>query len=254
MRRLAPLFAIALLALVGCGGDDADPGIQALPPDPKLETQAKPPATAAAMTSLPVVPRVGFVNVDRLDEVSQLLPADDVRRRVLGSDVRAAARTVVALDGATVLDPAARREIRGGDAAIRRKLADPTPTVNAIMPSAQSAAQSCLGDTAAQTLIGPGELGEDTALGVGVRASKDAPAGVQVLICWAPHFARDLHTVERRIKARYGDLSPKPVIGEVEIGERETLSAILPADALPKGEALRLLAADETLRSLVPGR
>jgi hypothetical protein len=142
----------------------------------------------------------------------------------------------------------------GGDAALRRTLGDPRPDVNAIAPSAQSAVQSCLGDTAAQTIVGPAVMGRDSAIGAGLRATRDRPAGVQLAICFAPRLRREIHEAQRRIDRRYGSLpvprERKPVIGELEIGEREMLSAVLPADAVDERELLALLGGGRALTRL----
>ena len=82
----------------------------------------------------------------------------------------------------------------------------PPPQTSAITPAAVSAAQSCLGDTLAQTLLGPGTMGDDAALGVGLAESGDAPAGVQVRICAAPHYIRHVHAAEKAFAKRFGEL------------------------------------------------
>ncbi len=142
----------------------------------------------------------------------------------------------------------------GGGAELRHALSDPRPETSAITPVAQSAVQSCLGDAAAQTTLGPRTMGRDSAIGVGLRASADKPAGVQLAICFAPHLRRDLHAGQRRLKREFAALrvprSRRPVIEEKDIGERDILSAVIPADAIGQRKLLGLLDGGRSLRAL----
>jgi Alkaline phosphatase len=101
--------------------------------------------------------------------------------------------------------------------------ADAAPAVSAITPVAASAAQSSLGDPLVQTILGPRTMGRDAALGVGPALSGDAPAGVQLRICGAPHHLRDVHATEHALEERFGRVSA--VVGEREIGDREIVFA-----------------------------
>jgi hypothetical protein len=163
--------------------------------------------------------RLGYVNADRLGA------ARAVRRAVLGG---------------------VAGRLRVGHAA-RRPEGDPGQTT-AITPAAQSAAQSCLGDPLAETLLGPATMGRDAALGVALRTGADPPAGRKLVICFAPHYRRAIHTARRALGRRFGGL-PGARIEEVEIGERETLSAVLPARALGRGTVLDLLSGGAALRA-----
>ena len=122
------------------------------------------------------------------------------------------------------------------------------PAETAITPRAQASVQACLGSSVAQTIVGPAEMGADSALGVGVAHSQDAPAGLQLRICGAPHLRRDGHAFERRLRERFGDTGS--VIREVDITERDVLAAVIPADAVPRDELLALLGGGTELRRL----
>ena len=115
-----------------------------------------------------------------------------------------------------------------------------------------SAAQSCLGDTLAQTMLGPGTMGDDAALGVGLAESGDAPAGRPAAHLRAPRTTSATSTPpRRRSPSRFGELGrAKAVWGEQEIGEREIGFATVAADALPRATVLELLAGGPALRAL----
>ena len=282
MVRRSFALACSLVAsgagLVGCAGasdSSRDTQGRILP---RAQAQPVAPEAAGALTQIADTAaarrRLAYVNLVRLAEVRPAVAPGKVLRRLLG-DVGAQrllarwARTAVQVGGATVLRGppvqdlarAAGQPARsggvvfGGDAALRRTLADPRPEVNAIAPGAQSAVQSCLGDTAAQTIVGPAVMDRDGAIGAGLRATRDRPAGVQLAICFAPRLRREIHAAQRRIERRYAAAlslprERRPVIGELEIGEREMLSAVLPADAVDERELLALLGGGRALRRL----
>ena len=108
--------------------------------------------------------------------------------------------------------------------------------------------QSCLGDTLAQTILGPATMGDDAALGVGLAESADEPAGIQLRLCGAPKFIRHIHAMEKRLERDFGDLNA--VIAEREIGEREIVTGVVAAEDLPPRQVLRLLAGGRELRAL----
>jgi hypothetical protein len=271
-RACAPVILLLLLvvAIAACGSaDDAGPGSTAMDAAPGLKAKAAVPAAPVAAGALAEIAdvaatrrRLSYVNLQRVGEVSDLIAPATVLHAVLG---RGAARvgalkrndlvTAVQAGPATVVRGTHDRMVIGVGGSLRARLADPRPEVNAIAPVAQSAAQSCLGDATAQTIVGPGRLGADSALGVGLRVSRDAPAGVQLAVCYAPHLRRDLRRAERRITtwfaSRAGGEGPRPAIAQTEIGEREMLSAVLPAGALGAGEISRLLAGRASLLALV---
>lgn len=273
MRRtlLAPIAVAALaVAATGCGGDDAPQAADAPAPAPKLTAaQARPaaPLTAGTLQRVPdVAPareRLAFADLDGLRDAAAQLPVAraTLLRRVLGATGAATARstasgTAVQLSGKTTILDAGEtaRTIHGATGALAQRLADTKPERSAITPAGPSAAQSCLGTTLVQTILGPGTMGDDAALGVGLAVSQDAPAGLQLRICGAPHYIRHLHAMERTLKARFGDLKTadgrSPIIGEQEIGEREIVAATLPADALSTAQLLNLLSGAEDLRDL----
>ena len=147
-----------------------------------------------------------------------------------------------------------RGAIHGARGALARALSQIRPERSAITPGAPSAAQSCLGTTLAQTIVGPARMGDDAAIAIGLAESRDAPAGLQLRICGAPHYIRHLHAMERTLKARFGDLRTADgraaIVGGQEIGEREIVAATVPADALPARRVLELLSGAGRLRAL----
>ncbi len=228
-RTLAVLLLLPLLA--GCfGGDDPKPTTAA------VAARAPAPATAGTLSQVPLGPkserRLAYANLDRLGTAELPVPRARVLARVLGESVRGRG-TLVRV---------------GGDAP--RAVSGTAPQTSAITPVAQSAAQSCLGDTLAQTLVGPGTLGRDNALGVGLAESGDAPAGIQLRICGAPRLIRHLHAMERRLERRFGGLGERARIEEREIGEREIVTGTIAAAAVPDGELLELLSGGDALRQL----
>lgn len=228
--RLASLLALLAAAglLAGCLGD-ADEPAAALPPEPALTgaaAHAPPSTTAGTLAQVPdgraARTRLAYANVDALADADLPVPAGRVLRAVIGRVPAAGA----------VADPPP---------------ADAPPEVSAITPGAASAAQSCLGETLAQTILGPRSMGRDAALGVGLALSGDAPAGVQLRICGAPQYVRDIRAMEQALEQRFGGTA---LVGEREIGEREIVFATVPAGALRPAVLLRLLAAGEPLRAL----
>lgn len=230
--RLATLLAVvsAALLVAGClGGDEPAEEAATLPPEPVLTgAQAQAPASTTAGTLVRVPDgaaartRLTYADVDALRAADLPADPDRVLRQVLGR----------VPDAGVTADPAP---------------ANAPPEVSAITPVAPSAAQSCLGDTLVQTILGSKTMGRDAALGVGLAVSGDAPAGVQLRICGAPHYIRDIHAMERALRARFGDGA---LVGEREIGEREIVFATVAAGELPERQLLRLLAAGEELRAL----
>lgn len=278
-RPGATVLSILISVLVaGCGGGDDRAASDRVRPGSdagtRLQATAATPAAAAALSAIPdgrwSQRQVGYVNLDRIRALDAL-PAAEVLDRVLGRGANAlralpagSARTAVRLGtGVTVLrgDGVARagRSIgpgavaAGADADLATRLAAPSD-VTAITPAAQSAVQSCIGDTVAQTVLGPGVMGADAAVGVGIAASRDAPAGLQLRICGAPHYRRHIHAMERRLQRRFGrsgaGARSAPVIGEHEIGEREVVRAVVAAESVPRAVLLRLLAGGRSLRAL----
>ena len=185
----ATLVLLALL-LAGCGGNDGDGAPPEAPAGRTLtgaRAQAPASATAGTLSLVPDGPkaraRLGYANLDALAAADLPVASDALVRRVLGSDAEARSGTAV----------------RIGSAAERFDAGAP-PQTSAITPAAVSAAQSCLGDTRAQTILGPGTMGADAAVGVGLADSGDAPAGLQLRICGAPRLVRHVHAMERALR------------------------------------------------------
>ena len=111
--------------------------------------QPPPPATSGALAQVSDGPqarkRLGYVNEAALARAELPFSARAVRARVLG------AGATVQRDGGIVSV--------GVERAAADRLADTEPKTSAITPRAQSAVQSCLGDTLAQTILGPGHDG-----------------------------------------------------------------------------------------------
>lgn len=264
----------------GCGDKAGRPAAAAAAPTELrgVQAQAPAPAAAAALVQLPETEatkrRLAYVNLGRLGQVTGAVPRTTVLRQVLGAGARrvtglptGAATTVAQVGGATVLRgpgvPGAGLGGRpsgddgvvlGGGEVLSRKLQATTHTQTAITRYATSSVQSCLGDTTAQVIVGPAVMGRDAALGVGLRKSADKPAGVQLAVCYAPRYIRQIDEGDVAVTRRYGrvaDGARSPIIGEREIGERELLSAVLPADRLPSGELADLLRGGPRLRALI---
>lgn len=257
MRLLSLLLsAAAAAALAACGGDA--PTDEPTPPAAPLTgaaAHAPAPTTAAALTQIPnLAPareRLAYVNVRALDAAPVSRPR--VLDAVLGTPRVAEAQTAVRVGHRATVLTGDTREVRSKDPALAASLRTTRPQESAITPLAQSAAQSCLGDTIAQTILGPGTMGDDAALGVGLAEGVDRPAGLQLRICGAPRYIRHIHAMERALDRRFGDLgtgAKAPSIREIEIGEREIVSAVLPAGRLSRDELLALLSAGPALRDL----
>jgi hypothetical protein len=262
MRRL---WIVALLVLAGCSSGDPAPERVSRPALTGAQAHAAAPGTAGALTQIPdgeaAQRRLGYVAVEALGQAELPFSARDVTRRVLGAGAAALPETGVTSavqvgDDATVLRGDVLDSVDGvpsGDDGVvvgaeAHALADPSPETSAITPAAQSAVQSCLGDTLAQTILGPGTMGDDAALGVGLAESQDTPAGLQLRLCGAPKFIRHIHATQKRLEARFGDA--EAVIEEREIGEREIVAGVVAAGDLPPQQLLRLLAAGRELRAL----
>jgi hypothetical protein len=176
------------------------------------------------------------------------IPDSDATRRRLGYVNVAALRAQPQLDRAAViaavlgdLDPGDHADaVRTGDELARP--ADRAPQTSAITPNAQSAAQSCLGDTLAQTTIG---MGRDAALGAGIAVAGDTPSGLQLRVCGAAHYVRDLHAMERNATRAL----PNATVRENEIGEREIVAATVDLDDVDERTVLALLRGGPTLRA-----
>jgi hypothetical protein len=229
------------LALAGCGGGDGGDATAPGPPAGRVlagpQAQAPPSPTAGTLALVPDGPqarrRLAYANLDALTAADLPVARDAVVRRVLGRGGAAGTGTAVRVGAEAPGSP--------GEA---------PPARSAITPAAASAVQSCLGDTLAQTLLGPGAMGADAALGAGLAESGDAPAGVQLRICAAPRLIRHLHDAEQAFARRFGALGRRAVWGEREIGEREIAFATVAAGALPAGDVLALLAGGPALRAL----
>lgn len=237
----AVLLLLLTSAVAGCGGGaDAPPPVGAGPGRvlDGAEAQAPPSATAGTLALVPDGPqarrRLGYANLDALAAADLPVARGRLVRRVLGAGAAGSAGTAVRIGG-------------GGPETVG---STPPPT-SAITPAAVSAAQACLGDTLVQTLLGPGTMGGDAALGVGLAESGDTPAGIQVRICAAPRLIRHVHAAEKAFAARFGELGrARAVWGEQEIGEREIGFATVAADALPRATVLELLEGGPALHAL----
>jgi hypothetical protein len=192
------------------------------------QAHAPAPETAAALATIPDGPqarrRLAYVDRERLAATDLPFSARAVTASVVG---RAPA-------GSTAV-------VKVGEAPAAMPGDGPPPETSAITPSAQSAVQSCLGNAVAQTIVG---MGHDAAIGVGLAESGDPPAGLQLRVCGAPRYIRHIPDMQRALER--GGVTA----GEREIGEREIVSGVVAADALPPREVLRLLAGGRELRAL----
>lgn len=227
MLRPVALGALTVAILAGCGGG-ARPAAD-VPPGPtaRLTTsQARPPAsaTAATLSRVPDGPsgrrRLAYVNLTALAGADTPVPAAQLAAEVLGDHTRATSGQVSV--------PAAHSRV---------------PEVSAITPAATSAAQSCLGDTLAQTLLGPGSMGEDAALGA---ALAEGDGGLELRICAAPHFVRHLDRTVRSIRTAF----PEADARHEEIGERAIVSATVPPASVAASRLLAVVAGGRPLRAL----
>lgn len=275
VRTFSLIIVIAAITVVaGCGGvrseRPADAAAPAADTSQRLRATATTSAAAAALSAIPdgrwSQRRVGYVNLEQLRTLDGG-QADAIVERVLERGARTlrslpagSARTAVQLgDGLTVLrgdrigsvgrDIGREGVAVGADQRLAVRLARPAEGT-VITPSAQSAVQSCLGDTVAQTFLGPGNMGTDAAIGAGLAMSRDAPAGPQLRICGAPHYRRHIHETERRLQRLLRPAGDAAVIGEYEIGEREIVRAIVAVDDLPRSTLLGLLGGERQLRAV----
>ena len=258
--RLLPLALLVVLA--GCGGGGGDSSARSAP---SAEAQARSasapaqaPAAPAAGTLAQVATgpeaerRLGYANLDALASAELPVARAEVLRRVLGDGGARVGDTGTAVQvaDATVLHGDGKPRVLGASGELAAALAQTAPQTSAITPPAPSAAQSCLGDTLAQTVLGPGTMGRDAALGVGIAESGDPPAGIQLRICGAPRLIRDIHAMERALAARFGRLGGRAKIEAREIGEREIVAGTVAASALPRAALLEMLSGGPALRSL----
>ena len=261
MRRS---WIAVVIVLAGCSSGSPGEPPAARPALTGAQAHAGAPGTSGALTQIPDTEatrtRLGYVAVDALAQADLPVSARAVERRVLGAGAAAVpeggvtSAVQVGAD-ATVLrgDVAGLDGVPSGEDGVvigmeAQALADPAPETSAITPAAQSAVQSCLGDTLAQTILGPATMGDDAALGVGLAESGDEPAGVQLRLCGAPKFIRHIHAMEKRLERDFGDLNA--VIAEREIGEREIVTGVVAAEDLAPRLLLRLLAGGRELRAL----
>ena len=210
--RWTPILLV--LVLGGCGSSSRPE-----PPAPTLtgaQAHAPAPETAGALAQVADGPaarrRLGYADPDRLANAG--LPVRTVSVSVLGTTTDAPA-------------------IRVGNE-VTAVAEGPPPETSAITPAAPSAVQSCLGNAVAQTILG---MGNDAAIGVGLT---DSGEGVRLRICGAPHYIRHIDVMKRALVRVGADAT------EVEIGEREIISGVLPVDR----RAWRLLAGGRELRAL----
>ncbi len=274
MRRVprlllcAPAAVAAIIILTACGGATSSPVTGVATPVARQLTPAQAhPAAAVAPATLsriadvaPARSRIGYVNLAALAGLDAPLPAREIARLVVGDaapDVGTGRGTATRIGPATVIDGHGPRVVEGGDAGLRRALAITAPATSLITRETQSAAQSCVGDPAAETMIGPAVLGTKSAIAVGLQDDASAPAGSKLLVCAAPHYVRDLRRIERRLRARFADdaLPPdrRPVIGLADIGERDVVRAIVALDTVD-GAVLRGLLAGGPALSALAGR
>jgi len=210
--RWTPILLV--LVLGGCGSSP-----QPEPPAPTLtgaQAHAPAPETAGALAQIADGPaarrRLGYADPGRLANAG--LPVRTVSMSVLGTTTDAPA-------------------IRVGNE-VTAVAEGPPPETSAITPAAPSAVQSCLGNAVAQTILG---MGDDAAIGVGLT---DSGEGVRLRICGAPHYVRHIDVMKRALVRVGADAT------EVEIGEREIISGVMPVDR----RAWRLLAGGPELRAL----
>lgn len=239
----AVLLTAALVPFAGCGGGggstaspDASASAAAATATAAagVPAQPAPSAVAAALAATAAVPaaerRLAYVNLKRVDELEPLGGAALVRR-VLGRAPSSGDTAVRVGNALTVRSSAAQP----GAAA---------PRENVIAAETPSAVQSCLGDAAAETIVGPRRLGHMSAIGASVRRTDD---GVLTLaVCAAPHRRRDLYRIQRRIER----LLPRARVGEAEIGERDIVAAEVPVAHVRRALVRALVAGEGRLLAL----
>lgn len=235
MRRV--LLLAALVGLAGCGSRSGSekPAASAAPVAPQLssaQVQPPPPGASGALVALVDSPqsrtRLAYVDDARLDGADLPFGADRVRRLVLADGFQSADESGSVSIGRDDTEPAAADD------------AD----VNALAGHSISAVQACLGDPFAETILGPGSLGEGVAAGAGLAISPEDPARIELRLCSVPPVRR-LHALERRLEKRFGPLGG--LVEEREIRELDLLTAVVPVDALKPGRALELLGDPSTL-------
>ncbi len=247
-RRSIVLPLLATAALAGCGNDERPAQTTAARAAvPAAGTDApRPSAVAAALARIADVPaaerRLSYVNFDLAGDVAAVGDRRLVRR-VLG-DVTARSGTAVRVGDAVVRHRAGDTVIRNAGARLRQALEDPAPTHNALTAETPSAVQSCLGDAAIEAIVGPARLGYMSAIGASLR---DDGSGTDVLsVCAAPHYARDLARIERRLRR----LLPAAAVEEHDIGERDIVSAVVAVTEVRERLVHELLAGDAALLTL----
>lgn len=231
-------LAVCLTALLpACGSDDQPLAVSAA----RVDVNAEPAAPVAAGTLAKIADsataqrRIGFVNVKALASVGGPIPAAEVQSLVLGTagsarldEATSAPTTAVQIGDATVLGLPEERMIIGGSSALRASLGDESSETSVITEETQSAVQSCLGEAAAQVIVGPAVAGKWAAIGAGVVDDADQPSGPKLRLCAAPHWVREVHALEKQLSDAFpatGDPALRPVVAEMEIGEREMVSA-----------------------------
>lgn len=274
---LVATTAAATAFAAGCG-DDASPEASLEVAAKRTVAQDVPPAAIAngALASIAdgagSRERLAYVHPASLDAITATpgveYDADEIARLVLGAsgaaDLRSASpapTTAVRVGngaaGATVLDAPSGRTVEGASRSTRDALEPTTPQVSAIAAETPSAVQSCLGEPAAEVILGPTKLGRMAAAGAAIVDTKDAPAGPKLVVCLAPHYARELHAGEARLQAAFSaqGIAPsrKPVIAEQEIGEREIVGATVPLEQVDPELVRELLAGGPALVELALG-
>lgn len=281
-KLLRPLLLSATLAALaplaaGCGDDASTDATATVVHTQRTAAQDTPPASlvSGALGGIADTSgtreRIGYVAPQRLAELEQAtgvdLTAETVTRLVLGkagsADLRAATpapETAVRVgdaSGATVLTAAGERTVRGATGSAADALAATTPAISSIAAETPSAVQSCLGDPAAEVIVGPTVLGRMASAGVSILTSGDAPAGAKLVVCLAPHYARELHAAEDRLKAAFpakgAAAGRAPVVAEQEIGEREIVGASVPLERVDPALVRELLAGGPALLDLARG-
>lgn len=227
-RTTATTLAVLAAVAAGCGGGDEH---ARGPAAPSIAASDRPAAPAAASVLSRVADsaaarrRLAYVDGARLAAVPGLADGR-VRRAILGAGARA--------DGG----------VRVGDRLVAPQGA---PAVNAIAAETPSAVQSCLGDAAAETIVGPAVLGTRSAIGAGVRPG--AAGGHVLAVCAAPHLRRDLGRIARRLRAGL----PGADVHGAEIGERDIVMAEVDVARVPRERLLALLSGGRDLRRLATG-
>jgi hypothetical protein len=155
---------------------------------------------------------------------------------------------VARIGAATVIDDTdGRRTVAAPGSASAAALASTTPPRSVLAAETMSALQACLGDPAAEVLVGPGTLGPAAGIGAALLTS-DAPGGGAIVrICAAPHYVRQLAPIRRQFSSRFAELRPRAVVEPVEIGERDVVRVSVPAGALRADQIAALLSGGPAL-------